>query len=104
MGDKPWMERCYIPCPHCKTLNDVRLWSKWNAIGNWLAWCVQAADDGDFGSLHRFTLLLRQFLVGMLQRWMSGLLCDATLLNDQGPEQIQVPVLQVAHRSTENVL
>ncbi len=35
MSDKPWMERCYIPCPHCETLNDARLWSKWNAIGNW---------------------------------------------------------------------
>ena len=35
MSDKPWMERRYIPCPHCETLNDARLWSKWNAIGNW---------------------------------------------------------------------
>ena len=35
MSDKAWMERCYIPCPHCETLNDARLWAKWNAIGNW---------------------------------------------------------------------
>ena len=34
-SDKPWLERCYIPCPHCETLNDARLWAKWNAFGHW---------------------------------------------------------------------
>jgi hypothetical protein len=34
-SDKPWAERCYIPCPHCETLNDARLWAKWNGFGNW---------------------------------------------------------------------
>ncbi len=34
-SDKPWAERCYIPCPHCETLNDARLWAKWSAFGNW---------------------------------------------------------------------
>ena len=34
-SDKPWMERSYIPCPHCETLNDGRLWVKWNALGHW---------------------------------------------------------------------
>ena len=34
-SDKPWMERAYIPCPHCETLNDHRLWAKWNAFGHW---------------------------------------------------------------------
>ena len=34
-SDKPWMERTYIPCPHCETLNDARLWAKWNAFGHW---------------------------------------------------------------------
>ena len=34
-SDKPWMERAYIPCPHCETLNDNRLWAKWNAFGHW---------------------------------------------------------------------
>ena len=34
-SDKPWMERCYIPCPHCETLNDHRLWSRRNAFGHW---------------------------------------------------------------------
>lgn len=27
-SDKPRMERTYIPCPHCETLNDGRLWAK----------------------------------------------------------------------------
>ena len=34
-SDKPWMERCHIPCPHCETLNDQRLWAKWNGFGHW---------------------------------------------------------------------
>ena len=34
-SDKPLMERTYVPCPHCETLNDARLWSKWNAFGHW---------------------------------------------------------------------
>ncbi len=35
-NDKPQGERCYIPCPHCETLNDGRLWAtKGNAFGHW---------------------------------------------------------------------
>ena len=34
-SDKPLLERCYIPCPHCETLNDARLWGKRKAFGNW---------------------------------------------------------------------
>ena len=34
-SDKPLLERSYIPCPHCETLNDGRLWAKWNAFGHW---------------------------------------------------------------------
>ena len=35
-SDKPQAGRCYIPCPHCETLNDRRLWAaKGNAFGHW---------------------------------------------------------------------
>ena len=34
-SDKPLMERIYIPCPHCETLNNSRLWEKWNSFGHW---------------------------------------------------------------------
>ncbi len=34
-SDKPLMERTYVPCPHCETLNDQRLWAKWNDFGHW---------------------------------------------------------------------
>ena len=44
------------------------------------------ADDGDFRLLHRFTLLLRQFLARTFQRWKSGLLPEAALSIAQGPE------------------
>ena len=34
-SDAPFAERNYIPCPHCKTLNDGRIWAKGNAFGHW---------------------------------------------------------------------
>ena len=34
-SDKPLMERTYIPCPHCETLNDPRSWGKGKAFGHW---------------------------------------------------------------------
>ncbi len=34
-SDKPLLERTYIPCPHCETLNDARLWGKGNSFGHW---------------------------------------------------------------------
>ena len=34
-SDKPLLERSYIPCPHCETLNDSRLWAKGNGFGHW---------------------------------------------------------------------
>ena len=34
-SDRPFFQRCYIPCPHCETLNDSRLWAKWNGFGHW---------------------------------------------------------------------
>ena len=34
-SDKSPEERCYIPCPHCETLNDRRFWAtKGNAFGH----------------------------------------------------------------------
>ena len=36
-SDKPRMERTYVPCPHCETLNDRRLWAEGIGIafGQW---------------------------------------------------------------------
>ena len=34
-SDKPQLEGSYIPCPHCETLNDSRLWAKDNAFEHW---------------------------------------------------------------------
>ena len=34
-SDKPQLEGSYIPCPHCETLNDSRLWAKGNAFDHW---------------------------------------------------------------------
>ena len=33
-SDKPRTGRTYVPCPHCETLNDLRLWGEGNALGN----------------------------------------------------------------------
>ena len=37
-SDKPLMERTYVPCPHCETLNDSRLWGKGNFFGHWFGY------------------------------------------------------------------
>ena len=37
-SDKPFMERTYVPCPHCEPLNDQRLWAKLNAFGHWFGY------------------------------------------------------------------
>ena len=37
-SDKPILERAYIPCPHCETLNDARLWTRGNALGHWFGY------------------------------------------------------------------
>lgn len=34
-SDALLVERSYVPCPHCKTLNDGRIWGKGNAFGHW---------------------------------------------------------------------
>ncbi len=34
-SDKLRRERTYYPCPHCETLNDARLWTEENVLGNW---------------------------------------------------------------------
>lgn len=33
--DKPLYERTYIPCPHCNTLHDGRVWSRKLSMKNW---------------------------------------------------------------------
>jgi len=37
-GNKPVMERTIVPCPHCNTMNDGRLWGKGNAFGHWFGY------------------------------------------------------------------
>ena len=36
-SEKPFLERSYVPCPHCETLHDGRTWSTQNgtAFRNW---------------------------------------------------------------------
>ena len=43
-SDKPLLERTYVPCPHCETLNDRRrLWQNGMLAGIGLASFVQVA-------------------------------------------------------------
>ena len=37
-SDKPLLERSYVPCPHCETLNDARLWARGNVFGHWFGY------------------------------------------------------------------
>ncbi len=45
--DKPRIERTFIPCPHCETLHDGRIWSNENGTGyqNWFGlYCTNCGN------------------------------------------------------------
>ena len=44
-SDKPQQEGSYIPCPHCETLNDARLWTKNNALGHWFGFVCPSCHE-----------------------------------------------------------
>ena len=47
ISDKPFMERTYVPCPHCDTYHDGRTWSQQNntAFKNWFGlYCPNCGD------------------------------------------------------------
>lgn len=46
-SEKTRIERSYIPCPHCKTLHDARIWSPNNGLAyrNWFGlYCTHCAN------------------------------------------------------------
>ena len=42
-SDKP--RTTYIPCPHCETLNDSRLWAKGNAFEHWFGFVCPSCHE-----------------------------------------------------------
>ena len=44
-SDKPQLEGSYIPCPHCETLNDSRLWAKGNAFDHWFGFLCPSCHE-----------------------------------------------------------
>ncbi len=34
--DAPWIERCFVPCPHCSGITSGLHWSSRSSFGNWL--------------------------------------------------------------------
>ena len=44
-SDKSSMEGSYIPCPHCETLNDSRLWAKGNAFNHWFGFVCPSCHE-----------------------------------------------------------
>ncbi|MBM7073482.1 hypothetical protein JQC92_15820 [Shewanella sp. 202IG2-18] len=44
-SDAPLLERQYIPCPHCESLHDARLWSKRNAFGHWFGYVCPSCSE-----------------------------------------------------------
>ena len=44
-SDKPQLEGSYIPCPHCDTLNDSRLWAKGNAFEHWFGFVCPSCHE-----------------------------------------------------------
>ena len=43
-SDKPERGR-YIPCPHCETLNDARLWGKRDEFGHWFGFVCPSCHE-----------------------------------------------------------
>ncbi len=44
-SDKSQLEGSYIPCPHCETLNDSRLWAKGNAFNHWFGFVCPSCHE-----------------------------------------------------------
>lgn len=44
-SSKPLMERTKVPCPHCNTMNDGRLWGKGNAFGHWFGYTCPNCEE-----------------------------------------------------------
>ena len=44
-SDKSSMEGSYIPCPHCDTLHDSRLWAKGNAFEHWFGFVCPSCHE-----------------------------------------------------------
>ena len=55
---RPFVERQSVPCPHCGTLHDGRLWSKKRAFGNWFGYYCRNCGDTIPCLWNVFSLLL----------------------------------------------
>ena len=53
-SDKPFMERTYVPCPHCETLNDQRLWAKIECFRALVWLCVSEVPSSHSVSMEHF--------------------------------------------------
>lgn len=60
----------YVPCPHCETLNDGRLWSKGNALGHWFGY-VCPACHGKIPCLWNLTSLVILTLTFPIWIWLK---------------------------------
>lgn len=79
MGDKPIIDRLYVPCPHCETLNASRIWSFGNAFGHWFGYVCPACGERIPCLRNVFSLLLLALTLPlwiipvrrMRQRWLA---------------------------------
>jgi len=44
-SDKPFVERTFVPCPHCGVIHDGRLWGKASAFGRWFGVVCPACGE-----------------------------------------------------------
>lgn len=71
-SDKPLMERTYIPCPHCETLHDGRVWSKKNdtAFKNWFGlYCPKCGEI--IPCLHNATVYILLMITYPIWGWFK---------------------------------
>jgi len=97
-SEKPFLERSYVPCPHCETLHDGRTWSTQNgtAFKNWFGlYCPNCGEI--IPCLMNLTTLLVLTVTFPIWGWFKNSLKQRWLENqparykDIEPDQVENP-------------
>ena len=70
-SDGPFIERGYIPCPHCQTLHTGRLWAKKNSFGHWFGYVCPTCEKNIPCLWNVFSVLI---LVALFPIWIFPVL------------------------------
>jgi hypothetical protein len=79
ISDKTFLERCFVPCPHCGTLHLGTVWAKGNSFGHWFGYVCPTCEKTipclwNIFSFAVLTLLLPIWILPVLlwkQHWLA---------------------------------